>query len=231
MRKQFIAAGLAATAFFAGAAQATVIASNTTAITQTAQTFSSTYALGSNNYTGVTISITAKGDYGTNYSFWDDEYFNFYIDGYQATHWTNTTSGISVTENYKDYDYTLSGTLNITDAQWSAFSADKLLTISWKNGADVNAYPTIGGADYVSFTVDGILAVSTTPVSTVPVTSTPITTAPVATPTVTTPVATTPTTGTATGSAASTAVPEPGSIALLGLGLLGLGLARRRRKA
>jgi hypothetical protein len=216
MRKQLISVlALATASFFHAGAQATVIASNTTAITSTAQKFSMTYNLDGTKYTGVTVSITAKGDYGHYYYSGGDEYFNFFIDGYQAARWTAFSgSGVSTTENVKDYDYTLTGTLSLTDTQWAAVSADKLMTISWQNGADVSSYNAIGGADYVSFSVMGSLMPATTPVAANPVATAPVTVV----------------SGSA-GATAAKAVPEPASLALLGLGLAGLGFARRRSKA
>jgi hypothetical protein len=218
MRKQLISVlALATAGFFHAGAQATVIASNTTAITSTAQKFSMTYNLDGTKYTGVTVSITAKGDYGHYYYSAGDEYFNFFIDGYQAARWTAFSgSGVSTTENVKDYDYTLTGTLSLTDTQWASVSADKLMTISWQNGADVDAYNSIGGADYVSFSVMGSIMPATTPVAANPVAGNPVVTAPV-----------TVVSGSA-GAMAAKAVPEPASLALLGLGLAGLGFARRR---
>jgi len=227
MRKQLITAlGLAAAGFFHTGAQATIIASNTTAITQDAQGFSKTFALDGIKYAGVTVSITAKGDYGTNYNICDDEYFNFYIDGQQFTHWSSTsaTPGLSVSENIKEKDYTLTGSFNLTDAQWAKISSDNLMTVSWQNGADVDAYWFLNWLGAVSFSVQG----SVVPAASVAPATSPVATAPV----VTVPAASASASASASGSAAAAqAVPEPASLTLLGLGLAGLGFARCRRKA
>jgi len=162
MSKKLIAAALisavSSTSAFAG-----VIASNTTAITQTAQGYSQAFALSGPAQTDVLLSITAKGDYGTNYVGFD-EYLNFFIDGMQLTHWSSTNGGpSSVQTNYADYDYTISGTIALTAAQWASFAADNVLNVSWQNTSMVDSYSVEGGADFVSFTVEGRNAAAEVP--------------------------------------------------------------------
>ena len=182
MFKKLFAAALIATS---AGASAGVIATNTTPITTSAQAYSQAFNLVGASQTDVRLSITAKGDYGFNYSGFN-EYLDFFIDGVQLTHWssTNLPATASAVNNYTDYDYTLTGFIALTAAQWSQFSADNVLNVSWKNTSDVDAY-ALGGADYVSFTIEG--------------------------------------------RDVAAAVPEPTSLALIGLGLAGFGLARRRK--
>lgn len=138
---------------FAGTANATLIATDTTSITQTAQSYNSSTVLTDTSYTNVFLDITAKGDYGT----FGYEHLAFYIDNILLADWTFNTPGISVSENYANYDYTLTGSVSISDALWSTFSADNNLNISWKNSSAVNPYPSQGGADYVTYSLHGDL--------------------------------------------------------------------------
>jgi hypothetical protein len=162
MSKKLIAAALIAaastTSAFAG-----VIASNTTATTTTAQGYTQAFNLSGPAQSDVVLSITAKGDYGTNYAGFD-EYLNFFIDGVQLTHWSSTNGGPSnVVTNVADYDYTLTGTIALTAAQWAQFAADNVLNVHWQNTSMVNPYADVGGADFVSFTIEGRNAAADVP--------------------------------------------------------------------
>lgn len=168
MRKLMLIAAVATT-FAAGAAQAHYIAVtpgktelgyNATDINTTAQSNTTSFALDGKNYTDVTLSILAKGDYGR----YGDESISFYIDNIFITTWNSVTAPKSVT-NYEDYDYTLSGSVALTAAQWATISSDKNMTVKWVNSSEVNAYnqSTYGGQDWVAFSVQGTLKPTVTP--------------------------------------------------------------------
>jgi len=185
MSKKLLAAAALIAATFAPAAFAGVIASATTTVTVAGQGYNHAFNLSGPAQSNVVLSINAKGDYGFNFDGFN-EYLNFYIDGVQLAHWSSSNGGPSgVVTNVENYDYTMTGNISISAAQWAQFAADNVLHVTWQNTGMVDAYPDVAGADYVSFSIEG--------------------------------------------SNAAAEVPEPGSLALLGLGRAGFGLARRRK--
>jgi len=161
MSKKLIAAALIAaassTSAFAG-----VIASNTTVVDTTEQGYSHAFTLSGPAQNDVIVSITAKGDYGFNFAGFN-EYLDFFLDDVELAHWSSSNGGpTSVVTNEENYDYTISGTIALTAAQWTQFSADNILKVRWQNTSDVNSY-AVGGADFVSFTVEGRNAAAAVP--------------------------------------------------------------------
>jgi hypothetical protein len=172
MRKLMLIAAAAAT-FAAGTAQAhyiavaagkTELAYNATDVTVDGQSKSISYNLGDKNYTDVTLSIFAKGDYGSLAS----ETLSFYIDDILISSWYSKTAPTSIT-NVAESDYTLSGTVALTAAQWKTISSDKTMVVKWVNSDSVNAYYTKQDPDWVAFSVQGTVApIVTPPVAAVP---------------------------------------------------------------
>ena len=130
---------------------ASVITSDTTSIISSGQSYNSSVTLSDTSYSNVVLDLEAKGDYGS----FASENISFYIDGTLLADWTYSTSGITVTKNYSNYDYTLLGSVSISEALWSSFTLDNILDISWENDAKVDAYAYKGGADYVTYSVQG----------------------------------------------------------------------------
>lgn len=149
MLKAAVAAVVLSISSFASAG---VIISDATDITTTAQEYNTAFNLTDTAYSNILLELTAKGDYGKNSS----EYIQFFIDGNLLAQWTYDTADISVTENYSEYDYTLTGVVSISDALWDTISSDNTLDVMWKNASQVNAYRSQGGADYVSFSLVGV---------------------------------------------------------------------------
>jgi hypothetical protein len=165
MRKllQLIAA---AAIFAAGAVHAHVIpvasgktelGNAATNVTKTAQSYGTTFSLGDTQYTDVTLTIWAKGDYD-NSPATDNEYFNLLIDGTSFAHW-NASNNLG-----KSSDGTLVGTITLSTSQWAAIAADKFMTVSWNNTANVAWTST----SYVSFSVQGTVKPATNPGTAVP---------------------------------------------------------------
>lgn len=132
-------------------AHASVITTDTTSIVSSGQLYNSSVTLSDTSYSNVVLDLEAKGDYGTN----GTEDIKFYIDDTLLADWSYSTSGITVTENHFDYDYTLLGSVSISEALWNSFTLDNILNISWDNASSVNAYASQGGADYVTYSVQG----------------------------------------------------------------------------
>lgn len=165
MRKLLIAIAAFAT-FAAGAVQAHVIpvasgktqlGNAATNVTKAGQTYTNTFSLGDTQYTDVTLTIWAKGDYD-NRPTTDNEFFNLLIDGTSFAHW-NASNNLGTSS-----DGTMVGTITLSTAQWAAISADKFMTVSWNNTANVG--PVTGA--YVSFSVQGTVKPATNPGTAVP---------------------------------------------------------------
>ena len=138
---------------FTGGANATLIASDSTDIDWTAQTYEKDFTVGIGAYSNVTLDLFAKGDYGI----FSNEWIKFYIGGILLADWTYTTPGITVVNNKTSWDYTLSGTVSIADTLYNDLIGDQQLKVSWVNGPYVNAYNQNdnGGQDLVSWSVQG----------------------------------------------------------------------------
>lgn len=137
-----------------GFANAGLIIEDSTDITSDSEEYINAFNLTETSYENIFMELIAKGDYGGNSPF---EYIELYIDGNLLAKWDYSTIGISVTENYAHFDYTLSGVVSISDALWTTISADNILNVTWKNSSEVHFYPTEGGPDYVNFSLQGDL--------------------------------------------------------------------------
>jgi hypothetical protein len=153
--------------FFIGSANATVITSNTTNITTTAQTFSDTVTL-LDIYENIVIDVEAKGDYGATEA---NEFLSFKIDGMELFNWcvgsTAATrcpnTGVTFTStNSSAIDYTIIGSIQITKTIWDLVSADDILNISWENGSGVNN-SSLGGSDFVTYSISGDIVNASSP--------------------------------------------------------------------
>ncbi|MBJ2130868.1 hypothetical protein JC525_18210 [Alteromonas sp. IB21] len=141
-------------------ANAALITSNTTFFTTTGSSFSTSASVATNLNTNAFINYVIKGDYSQSVN----ESFRFFIDGILLADWSAQTPGLSVTNNAGTIDYTIVGTVNISDALWSSFISDGILNISWQNGSGVNYSPD-GGEDFVSYEIFASASSVTVPAS------------------------------------------------------------------
>jgi len=103
------------------------------------------------SYSNVTLDLSARGDLGTQ----DSEYLEFYIDDTLLAKWDYDTLGISVTEHIFGADYTIVGSVQISDELWNTFASDGIIKISWEVGGTVD-WGDIGDPDFVSYTLSSI---------------------------------------------------------------------------
>jgi len=143
------ATGSAQAHYIPVAAGNTAIASVASNVTQAGQTYSNVFNLGDAQYSNVTLTIAAHGDYGINLFSQNSKYFDFYVDGVSYAHW-NVLKNEGIEGSI--FDYTLVGTVSFDDKAWAAISQDKSMSISWANTSDVKA----SYGDYVSFSVQGV---------------------------------------------------------------------------
>jgi len=147
---------------FPVAIQAATITGDTTDITESGQKYKSKVEIeNGGSYSNIFLDLTAKGDYDRV----SNEYIQFSIDGNVLAKWNAATPGIDVTTNSILNDYTLTGSIAISSQLWGNLIADNLLKITWKNGPRTNAYPDIAGPDYVTYTLRGDIAATTSNLS------------------------------------------------------------------
>ena len=141
---------LCLTAFlFAGAANATLISSDNTAITTSGQSYSQSVSVLPGLSSNAVLSLDIFGDYGQTQG---NEHFNFFIDGILLAdlHASSYAGFTGVTDN-SCCSWNFTGDVNISDSLWSSFESDGVLDISWTNGSGVNP---IASSNYVSWSLN-----------------------------------------------------------------------------
>lgn len=141
------------------AANAVVITEDDTNIYEAGQVHSNTVNL-NNSYDNVYLDILAKGDFGK----YRDEKLSFSIDNIELANWSYNTPDIDVTVLNSVGDYILEGTIAISHSDWTQFTADNVLNISWATDETVTPLNPID-RNYVSYTLRGDLVTVSEPSS------------------------------------------------------------------
>jgi hypothetical protein len=138
------------------------------------------------NTTGVTLELTAKGDYGSSVnpttSTTPHEWFTFKLDDTIFADKWGTNRGVNVT--YSGFsaisgptitlsdennggtkettdDFVMTAIFSISDGLFQSLAADGKIIVNWQNGPEVDPYHGVGkdaGEDYVQWRLSGNVA-------------------------------------------------------------------------
>ena len=139
-----------------GFANAGLILSDSTVVDSAGDSYSELFdTTGFSDFQDLIFTVEARGDYGNNGS---DEFIEFWMDGTSLGQFSWSTPGsLWGGTGDQSIDWILNFNVTITQAQWSNFSNDNELTISWNNSSEVGLFDSYH-TSYVNYELNGTAA-------------------------------------------------------------------------